>query len=241
MASFERISVKNLTKSFKNADGGKNVIFENVSFELKSGAILRLSGASGSGKTTFMNVLSALIKPDSGAVFFGNTDITSLGEGGKDRFRAENIGYIFQTFNLLSPFSVIENVYAPLAFAGKLPENYKDKALDSLNKVGMKEFAAKKPYHLSVGQKQRVAAARVLFADPPLVFADEPLCLFDYCGFALCARGFFCVFFYTVFLAFFIDSTCCILDYTGNNKYYAYENVCSHKYICRNCICGFSG
>ena len=179
MASFERILVKNLTKSFKNADGGKITIFENVTFELNSGAILRLSGASGSGKTTFMNVLSALIKPDSGSVFFGNIDITSLDEGEKDRFRAENIGYIFQTFNLLSPFSVIENVYAPLAFAGKLPENYKDKALDSLNKVGMKDFAVKKPYHLSVGQKQRVAAARVLFADPPLVFADEPTASLD--------------------------------------------------------------
>ena len=179
MASFERILVKNLTKSFKNADGGKITIFENITFELNSGAILRLSGASGSGKTTFMNVMSGLIKPDSGSVIFGNTDITSLGEGGKDRFRAENIGYIFQTFNLLSPFSVIENVYAPLAFAGKLPENYKDKALYSLDKVGMKEFAAKKPYHLSVGQKQRVAAARVLFADPPLVFADEPTASLD--------------------------------------------------------------
>lgn len=179
MKPFEGISVKNLTKSFKNADGGKNTIFENVTFELHSGSILRLSGASGSGKTTFMNVLSALIKPDSGSVFFGNIDITSLDEGGKDRFRAENIGYIFQTFNLLSPFSVLENVYAPLAFAGKLPENYKDKALDSLDKVGMKEFSAKKPYHLSVGQKQRVAAARVLFADPPLVFADEPTASLD--------------------------------------------------------------
>ena len=179
MASFERISIKNLTKSFKNADGGKNTIFENVTFELHSGAILRLSGASGSGKTTFMNVMSGLIKPDSGSIFFGNIDITSLDEGGKDRFRAENIGYIFQTFNLLSPFSVIENVYAPLAFAGKLPENYKDKVLDSLDKVGMKDFAAKKPYHLSVGQKQRVAAARVLFADPPLVFADEPTASLD--------------------------------------------------------------
>ncbi|MBQ4437660.1 ABC transporter ATP-binding protein [bacterium] len=179
MASFERISIKNLTKSFKNTDGGKNTIFENVTFELNSGAILRLSGASGSGKTTFMNVMSGLIKPDSGSIFFGNIDITSLDEGGKDRFRAENIGYIFQTFNLLSPFSVIENVYAPLAFAGKLPENYKDKVLDSLDKVGMKDFAAKKPYHLSVGQKQRVAAARVLFADPPLVFADEPTASLD--------------------------------------------------------------
>ena len=179
MASFEKISVKNLTKSFGNADGGRTTIFENITFELDSGAILRLSGASGSGKTTFMNVMSGLIKPDSGSVFFGNTDITRLKESEKDRFRAENIGYIFQTFNLLPPFSVIENVYAPLAFAGKLSGNYKDKALESLNKVGMKELAAKKPYHLSVGQKQRVAAARVLFADPPLVFADEPTASLD--------------------------------------------------------------
>ena len=179
MASFEKISVKNLTKSFNSADGQKNVIFENVTFELASGAVLRLSGASGSGKTTFMNVMSALIKPDSGSVFFGNTDITRLKEGEKDRFRAENIGYIFQTFNLLSPFSVIENVYAPLAFSGKLPKDYKEKALYSLDEVGMKEFAEKKPYHLSVGQKQRVAAARVLFADPPLVFADEPTASLD--------------------------------------------------------------
>ena len=179
MKPFEGISVKNLTKSFKNADGGKITIFENVSFELDSGSILRLSGASGSGKTTFMNVLSALIKPDSGSVFFGNTDITNLKESEKDRFRAENIGYIFQTFNLLSPFSVIENVYAPLAFSGKLPANYKDKAFESLDKVGMKNFAGKKPYHLSVGQKQRVATARVLFADPPIVFADEPTASLD--------------------------------------------------------------
>ena len=121
MAVFDKISIKDLTKSFSGADGKKTVIFENVTFDLASGAILRLTGASGSGKTTFMNVMSALIKPDSGSVFFGNTDITRLGEGEKDRFRAENIGYIFQTFNLLSPFSVIENVYAPLAFAGKLP------------------------------------------------------------------------------------------------------------------------
>ena len=179
MAIFDRISIKDLTKSFSGAEGKKVVIFENVSFDLGSGAVLRLTGASGSGKTTFMNVMSGLIKPDSGSIFFGNTDLTSLSESGKDRFRAENIGYIFQTFNLLSPFSVLENVYAPLAFAGKLQKNYKDKALESLNKVGMKEFAAKRPYHLSVGQKQRVAAARVLFADPPLVFADEPTASLD--------------------------------------------------------------
>ncbi len=179
MAGFEKISIKNLAKSFSDTNGKRNVIFEKVSFELNQGAVLRLSGSSGSGKTTFMNVMSGLIKPDSGSVLFGNIDITNLSEGKKDRFRAENIGYIFQTFNLLSPFSVLENVYAPLAFAGKLPENHKDKALDSLDKVGMKEFSAKMPYHLSVGQKQRVAVARVLFADPPLVFADEPTASLD--------------------------------------------------------------
>jgi len=179
MVLFEKISVKNLTKSFPDTSGKRNVIFENVSFELHQGAVLRLSGASGSGKTTFMNVMSGLIKPDSGSVLFGDTDITQLKESAKDRFRAENIGYIFQTFNLLSPFSVIENVYAPLAFAGKLTGNYKDKALESLKKVEVDEFAAKMPYHLSVGQKQRVAVARVLFAGPPLVFADEPTASLD--------------------------------------------------------------
>lgn len=179
MVSFDRISIKNLTKSFRDP-GGKNVmIFENVSFDLPSGAVLRLTGVSGCGKTTFMNVLSALIKPDSGSVFFGDTDITRLSEGEKDRFRAENIGYIFQTFNLLSPFSVLENVYAPLAFAGKLPENFKDKALESLKDVGIAGFAGKMPYHLSTGQKQRAAIARVLFADPEIILADEPTASLD--------------------------------------------------------------
>lgn len=173
------ISVKNLTKSFRDSNGKTTTVFENVGFELKAGAVLRLTGASGCGKTTFMNVISALIKPDSGSVFFGNTDITRLSEGEKDRFRAENIGYIFQTFNLLSPFSVIENVYAPLAFAGKLPENFKKKALISLEKVGIADLACKMPYHLSVGQKQRAAIARVLFADPKMILADEPTASLD--------------------------------------------------------------
>ena len=179
MAGFDTVSVKNLTKSFINSDGKRTSVFENVTFSLQSGAVLRLSGASGCGKTTFMNVLSALIKPDSGSVLFGGTDITRLKESKKDRFRAGNIGYIFQTFNLLSPFSVIENVYAPLAFSGKLPQNFKEKALISLQKVGMDGFANKMPYHLSVGQKQRAAIARVLFADPEIILADEPTASLD--------------------------------------------------------------
>ena len=179
MAGFDTVSVKNLTKSFINSDGKRTPVFENVTFSMQSGAVLRLTGASGCGKTTFMNVLSALIKPDSGSVLFGGTDITRLKESEKDRFRAENIGYIFQTFNLLSPFSVIENVYAPLAFAGRLPQSFREKALISLKKIGIDSFADKMPYHLSVGQKQRAAIARVLFADPEIILADEPTASLD--------------------------------------------------------------
>lgn len=173
------ISVKELSKSFSDPAKGKVTIFENVSFDLGEAAVLRLSGPSGCGKTTFMNVLSGLIAPDKGSVFVDGTDITKLSEDKKDLFRAEKVGYIFQTFNLLSPFTVAENVCAPLAFAGKLPNDYKNKISESLHKVGMADLAGKMPYHLSVGQRQRVAVARVLFADPQLILADEPTASLD--------------------------------------------------------------
>ena len=172
--NFEKIQIKNLTKSFKNPDGNRSIVLQNISFELKKGGLLRLSGPSGCGKTTFLNLIAALIKPDSGSIFVGETDITKLSEGAGDSFRAENIGYIFQTFNLLPPFSVLENIFLPSAFANKLSTNYKEDALKSLEKVGMRDFACKMPYQLSVGQKQRVAIARALFASPSIILADEP-------------------------------------------------------------------
>lgn len=171
--------IKNLTKSFSDSGKSGVLIFKNLNFEVKSGSVLRLTGCSGSGKTTFMNVVSAIIPPDSGSVFVDGVEITTLSESQKDRFRAEKVGYVFQTFNLISPFSVIENVYAPLAFAGKLKADYYDKALESLRKVNMAQFAGKSPYHLSVGQKQRVAIARALFADSSLILADEPTASLD--------------------------------------------------------------
>jgi putative ABC transport system ATP-binding protein len=174
-----KLELKNVSKSFPTGTGGRLEVLKDVSLTLESGDVLRLAGASGSGKTTFMNIVSALIQPDSGSVLFNGTDVTRLGESGKDRYRAENVGYIFQTFNLLSPYSVIENVYAPLAFAGKLGDDYRSRAMEALGRVGMADFADKLPYHLSVGQRQRVAVARVLFARQRLILADEPTASLD--------------------------------------------------------------
>ena len=179
MDSAAKLELKSVSKSFPAGTGGRLEVLKDVSLTLESGDVLRLAGSSGSGKTTFMNIVSALIQPDSGSVIFNGTDVTRLGESGKDRYRAENVGYIFQTFNLLSPYSVIENVYAPLAFAGRLGSDYRSRAMAALGRVGMADFADKLPYHLSVGQRQRVAIARVLFARQRLILADEPTASLD--------------------------------------------------------------
>lgn len=173
------LTVSNVSKSFKTPHKDELKVLKDVSLNLENGSVLRLKGPSGSGKTTFMNIVSGLILPDAGSIFADKTEITALGEGARDRFRAENIGYIFQTFNLLSPFSVIENVYAPLAFAGKLDSGYREKALEILKEVGLFGLEDRKPYHLSVGQRQRVSVARVLFANPSLILADEPTASLD--------------------------------------------------------------
>ena len=185
MDSAAKLELKSVSKSFPAGTGGRLKVLKDVSLTLESGDVLRLAGSSGSGKTTFMNIVSALIQPDSGSVIFNGTDVTRLGESGKDRFRAENVGYIFQTFNLLSPYSVVENVYAPLAFAGKLSGDYRKRALQALDRVEMGGFADKLPYHLSVGQRQRVAIARVIFAGQRLILADEPTASLDGHSFGL--------------------------------------------------------
>lgn len=173
------IILKNASRSYPGYDGSKVEVIKELSIEIRKGSVLRLTGPSGSGKTTLMNMISGLILPDSGSVIVKGVQISSLDESARDAFRAQNIGYIFQTFNLLSPFSVIENIYAPLAFAGKLPENYRQKALDILNEVGLSGLENRKPYHLSVGQRQRVSVARVLFLKPAVILADEPTASLD--------------------------------------------------------------
>ena len=173
------IEVRGISKSFESPDGSKVNVLKDVDFSLEKGAVLKLHGASGSGKSTLLNIISGLLLPDSGSVNVNGTEVNSLNEGKRDNFRAENIGYIFQTFNLLSPFSAIENVYAPSAFAGILKPGFKEKAMSILKEVGLEGHEKSMPFHLSVGQRQRVAIARVLFTEYPLILADEPTASLD--------------------------------------------------------------
>lgn len=173
------IEVKGISKSFESPDGSKVNVLKDVDFSLEKGAVLKLHGASGSGKSTLLNIISGLLLPDSGSVNVNGTEVNSLNEGKRDNFRAENIGYIFQTFNLLSPFNAIENVYAPSAFAGILKPDFKEKAMSILKEVGLEGHEKSMPFHLSVGQRQRVAVARVLFTEYPLILADEPTASLD--------------------------------------------------------------
>ena len=141
------------------------------SFTLERNCPTALLGRSGSGKSTFLNLLCGILKPDSGSVVIDGTDICKLRESKKDRFRAVNIGYIFQTFNLLQNFTALENVLIGMKFAGT---KNKANAKQILEDVGLKDRMSYKPSQLSVGQQQRVALARALVNSPSLVIADEP-------------------------------------------------------------------
>lgn len=173
------IEVKGVSKSFESPDGSRVDVLKDVGFSLEKGSVLKLKGPSGSGKSTLLNIVSGLLLPDQGSIKVNGTEVNNLKESHRDVFRAENIGYIFQTFNLLSPFNVIENVYAPSAFAGVLKPGFKEKAILILEDVGLKGHEKNMPFHLSVGQRQRVAVARVLFTEYPLILADEPTASLD--------------------------------------------------------------
>jgi len=173
------IKVNGVSKSFERPDGTNIDVLKKVDISLEKGEVLKLNGASGTGKSTLLNIISGLLLPDSGSVVINDTEVNSLKESQRDKFRAANVGYIFQTFNLLSPFNVMENVYAPSAFAGILKPGFKEKAIEILKEVGLEGHEKNMPFHLSVGQRQRVAVARVLFSQYPIILADEPTASLD--------------------------------------------------------------
>lgn len=174
------LELKHIIKSFRLPSGKRTHALNIPSFILQEKEQLAIYGKSGSGKSTFLNIVSGILKPDSGNVFVNDIDITLLPESKRDKFRAQNFGFIFQTFNLLQGFTALENVLLGMTFASK---KYllgdKKKAAETLEYVGLKDKLQNKPSELSVGEQQRVAIARAVVNDPKLILADEPTANLD--------------------------------------------------------------
>ncbi len=162
----------NVRKAFREPDGSLLPILDIKQFEVPAAEQVVLMGRSGCGKTTLLHVIAGISRPDAGVVRIDGCDITRLSEAARDRFRADKIGYVFQTFNLLPGFSALENVLLGMSFAGGRPDAARARQL--LERVGLKHRLSHRPAMLSVGEQQRVAVARALANRPKLLLADEP-------------------------------------------------------------------
>ncbi|MEK6235876.1 MAG: ABC transporter ATP-binding protein [Planctomycetales bacterium] len=167
-----------MKKSFIEPDGNRLEILDVEKFHLSSGEQCLLVGNSGCGKTTLLHVIAGISLPDSGEVRVDNLNIAALAEAGRDRFRADKIGYVFQTFNLLTGFSALENIQLSMAFSSGRPDE--GRARELLDRVGLGHRTSHRPSQLSVGERQRVAVARALANRPKLLLADEPTANVDH-------------------------------------------------------------
>jgi len=165
------IQVKNLIKTYHMGDQEVKAL-AGVSFDIRPGEMVAIIGSSGSGKSTLMNILGCLDRPTSGEYFLDGEDVSKLGSNKLARIRNRKIGFVFQSFNLLSRMSALENVEVPLLYSGVHSAN--DRALAALGRVGLAERCHHEPNQLSGGQRQRVAIARALVTNPTLILADEP-------------------------------------------------------------------
>lgn len=174
------IKLKNLKMTYH--DNGTVIDAIKIDkIDINDGKQVVFTGSSGSGKTTLFNLISGLILPTEGNVIINNTDITTLSEIDRDLYRANNIGYVFQDFNLFPDFTVMQNVLLPMTFSKRYEKKeMKDKAEDILKKVGMDNKASQKVKTLSGGEKQRVAIARSIVNKPKIILADEPTGNLDY-------------------------------------------------------------
>jgi len=145
-----------------------------VSLQVPRGEMLAIMGPSGCGKTTLLNCVSGLDTIDAGTILIDGTDINTLTDNAKTTYRARNMGFVFQFYNLLPVLSAIENVELPLVVSGVSGKEARQQALAALNQVGLAEWAGHRPAQLSGGQRQRVTIARALVNDPAIVWADEP-------------------------------------------------------------------
>lgn len=165
------LEIKNLKKSFQSPEGGDHLVINVNYFSLGQGEQLALAGESGSGKTTFLNLIAGILKADEGFIRLAGQEMESLTESMRDQLRAQSLGYIFQTFNLLQGYTALENVMLGMMFGRGVDSSY---ARSLLERVGLAKRLHYLPRQMSVGQQQRVAVARSLANHPKLVLADEP-------------------------------------------------------------------
>lgn len=169
------LSVNNLKKIYTTRLGGAQIqALSDVSFTVESGEFIAIMGESGSGKTTLLNILAGLDKPSSGDVFLNMKSVVSLTEKEISAFRRENLGFVFQDFNLLDTFTIQDNIFLPLVLSGKSYDEMIDRLTPIAIKLGINDILQKYPYEVSGGQKQRTAIARASITNPQLLLADEP-------------------------------------------------------------------
>lgn len=174
------VQLSGITHDYRAPSGEVRRVLDIPAWSLIEGAQILLRGVSGSGKTTLFNIMAGLLRPTAGSVLLGETDLYALAEAERDRFRAGEVGYVFQNHHLIGELTALENVVMPLAFAGQLPRaRWKLTALDLLAHVGLADFARYRPRQLSTGQRLRVAVARALANRPRLLLADEPTAALD--------------------------------------------------------------
>jgi len=167
------IKVKNLKKQFQIGSETVNAI-KDISFDVNAGELISIMGPSGSGKTTLMNIIGCLDTPTSGEYHLDDNEVSLLNDNELAAIRNKKIGFVFQSFHLLSRNTALNNVMLPLTYAGFDKNEALKKAKSVLDKVGLEDRVSHKPNELSGGQQQRVAIARALVNDPNIVFADEP-------------------------------------------------------------------
>ena len=169
------LEVNGLRKVYTTRFGGASVeALKNINFSVENGEYVAIMGESGSGKTTLLNILAGLDKPTSGQVLLDGKDLATVREADRAAFRRDNLGFVFQEFNLLDTFSVEDNIYLPLVLAG-VPQSQLGARLEPIAaKLGISELLKKYPYEISGGQKQRAAVARAIITNPRLLLADEP-------------------------------------------------------------------
>ena len=169
------LQVKGLQKTYTTRFGGTKVeVLKNVNFSVEKGEYVAIMGESGSGKTTLLNMLAALDKPTGGSVLLDGQELSKIRESQVAAFRRDNLGFVFQEFNLLDTLSIEDNIYLPLVLEGKDYREMEQRLKPIAKQLGIEALLKKYPYEVSGGQKQRAAVARAIITEPKMLLADEP-------------------------------------------------------------------